>query len=65
LSVKLNPDSSYMISLNQSEKTGSRQSVSVPVTPAEMAVIQNISAYAVPRLLGFDMACEMQVLPPS
>ncbi len=30
-----------------------------------MAVIRNLISYSVPRLLGFDMACEMSLLPPA
>ena len=55
-----------MMSINQSDKSGSKSFVSVPVSQAEMAVIRNIVTYAVPRLLGFDMTCEMNVpLPPT
>jgi hypothetical protein len=66
LSVKPNPDSSYMFTINQNEKSGNRISVTVPVSQSEMAVIMNLVSYALPKLLGIDISLETQqmVLPP-
>ncbi|GAX74163.1 hypothetical protein CEUSTIGMA_g1612.t1 [Chlamydomonas eustigma] len=57
-SVKPNPDSSYMFTINQTEKSGNRISVTVPISQSEMAVIMNLVSFAVPRLLGMDIGLD-------
>jgi len=54
--VKQNPDASFFFTVNQ---TGAnKSSITVPVTPAELAVIRNLAAYSVPRLVGLDIVCD-------
>lgn len=58
LQVKPNPDGSHMFIMSQTSAAASKFTVYVPVTPAEMATIKSICSYAIPRLLGFDLALE-------
>mmetsp|Transcript_16164 Transcript_16164/g.35006 ORF Transcript_16164/g.35006 Transcript_16164/m.35006 type:complete len:247 (-) Transcript_16164:850-1590(-) len=68
LSLLTNADGSKLITVTQSDKSGAKTSISVPVSTAEFEVLRTLGQFAIPKLLGFSDQIDhspLKILPPA